>query len=31
VRGSRHENRANLAPVFFDRIVDLYAGTRLGR
>jgi phage terminase large subunit-like protein len=31
VRGSSHENRANLSPVFFDRIVARYAGTRLGR
>lgn len=30
IRGSTHENRANLAPTFFDRIVAQYEGTRLG-
>jgi phage terminase large subunit-like protein len=30
-RGSSYENRANLAPTFFDRIVARYEGTRLGR
>jgi phage terminase large subunit-like protein len=30
-RGSSFENRANLAPAFFDQIVKKYAGTRLGR
>ena len=29
--GSTYENRANLAPQFFDRIVAKYEGTRLGR
>lgn len=29
--GSSYENRANLAPGFFDRIVRKYEGTRLGR
>ncbi len=31
VRGSTYENRANLAPSFFDGIVDRYEGTALGR
>ncbi len=30
-RGSSYENRANLAPGFFDSIVRKYEGTRLGR
>lgn len=30
-RGSTYENRANLAPAFFDAIVKRYEGTRLGR
>jgi phage terminase large subunit-like protein len=30
-RGSSYENRANLAPGFFDSIVKKYEGTRLGR
>jgi phage terminase large subunit-like protein len=30
-RGSSYENRANLAPAFFDSIVRRYEGTRLGR
>jgi hypothetical protein len=30
-RGSTYENRAHLAPTFFDRIVATYEGTRLGR
>src|SRR6516165_2657641 len=30
-RGSSHENRANLAPAFFDQIIRKYEGTRLGR
>jgi phage terminase large subunit-like protein len=30
-RGSTYENRANLAPGFFDSIVSRYEGTRLGR
>ena len=29
--GSSYENRANLAPAFFAKIVAKYAGTRLGR
>jgi phage terminase large subunit-like protein len=29
--GSTYDNRANLSPVFFDRIVSAYEGTRLGR
>jgi len=29
--GSSYENRANLAPGFFDKIVRKYEGTRLGR
>jgi len=31
VRGSTYDNRANLAPIFFDQIVSKYEGTRLGR
>jgi hypothetical protein len=31
VKGSTYENRANLAPQFFDEIVATYEGTRLGR
>lgn len=31
VRGSTHENAANLAPAFLDQIVRRYEGTRLGR
>jgi phage terminase large subunit-like protein len=30
-RGTTHENRANLAPVFLGQIVRRYQGTRLGR
>jgi phage terminase large subunit-like protein len=30
-RGSTCENRANLAPGFFDQIIRKYEGTRLGR
>jgi len=30
-RGSSYENRANLAPAFFDQIIRKYEGTRLGR
>jgi phage terminase large subunit-like protein len=30
-RGSTYENRANLAPGFFESIVSRYEGTRLGR
>ncbi len=30
-RGTTYDNRANLAPAFFDRIVSRYEGTRLGR
>jgi phage terminase large subunit-like protein len=30
-RGTTYENRANLAPGFFDQIVSRYEGTRLGR
>jgi phage terminase large subunit-like protein len=30
-RGSSSDNRANLAPAFFDSIVRRYEGTRLGR
>ncbi|SHG79427.1 Large terminase phage packaging protein [Kaistia soli DSM 19436] len=30
-RGSTFDNRANLAPVFLDKIVSKYEGTRLGR
>jgi Terminase large subunit, T4likevirus-type, N-terminal len=31
VRGNTHENRANLAPSFYDSIISKYEGTRLGR
>jgi phage terminase large subunit-like protein len=30
-RGSTYENRANLAPGFFDGIIRRYEGTRIGR
>ena len=30
-RGSTYENRANLAPGFFDQVIGKYEGTRLGR
>jgi phage terminase large subunit-like protein len=30
-RGSTNENRANLAPGFFDQVIRKYEGTRLGR
>jgi predicted phage terminase large subunit-like protein len=30
-RGSTYENRANLAPAFFDQVIRKYEGTRLGR
>lgn len=30
-RGNTYENRANLAPVFFEKITKRYEGTRLGR
>ena len=30
-RGSTYENRANLAPWFFDQVIRKYEGTRLGR
>lgn len=30
-RGSTYENRANLAPAFFDQVIRQYEGTRLGR
>lgn len=30
-RGSTYDNRANLAPQFFDKIITKYEGTRLGR
>lgn len=30
-RGSSYDNRANLAPAFFDAIIRKYEGTRLGR
>jgi phage terminase large subunit-like protein len=30
-RGSTYDNRANLAPAFFEDIVSRYEGTRLGR
>ncbi len=30
-RGSTFDNRANLAPVFLDKIISKYEGTRLGR
>ncbi len=29
--GSSYENRANLAPAFFEQIISRYEGTRLGR
>jgi phage terminase large subunit-like protein len=31
VRGTTYENRTNLAPSFFERIVTKYEGTRLGQ
>ena len=31
VRGSTHENRANLAETFYQSIISKYEGTRLGR
>jgi len=31
VRGSSYENRANLAPEWFQQIISRYEGTRLGR
>ena len=31
VRGSTHENRANLADTFYQSIISKYEGTRLGR
>lgn len=31
VRGSTHDNRANLAPTFFDKVIAKYEGTRLGQ
>lgn len=30
-RGSTYDNRANLAPAFFEQIIRRYEGTRLGR
>jgi phage terminase large subunit-like protein len=30
-RGTTYENRANLAPAFYDGVISKYAGTRLGR
>lgn len=30
-RGTTYDNRANLAPQFYDRIIKSYEGTRLGR
>lgn len=30
-RGSTHENRANLAPAFYQEIIAKYEGTRMGR
>ena len=30
-RGSTYENRANLAPGFFDQVIGKYEGTRLGQ
>ncbi len=30
-RGSTYDNRANLAPSFFDQVIRQYEGTRLGR
>lgn len=31
IRGTTYENRANLAPAFFEQIIRKYEGTRLGR
>jgi len=31
IRGGTYENRANLAPGFFDQVIRKYEGTRLGR
>lgn len=31
VRGSTHENKANLSHAFFDSVIKKYEGTRLGR
>lgn len=31
IRGSTYDNRENLAPSFFNKILDKYEGTRLGR
>jgi phage terminase large subunit-like protein len=31
IRGSTYDNRANLAPVFYTKVVAKYEGTRLGR
>lgn len=31
VKGSSYENRANLAPDFFDKTIAVYEGTRFGR
>lgn len=31
IRGATHENRTNLAPTFFEKIVARYEGTRLGQ
>ena len=31
VKGSTHENRPNLAPAFFEKILAAYEGTRLGQ
>jgi phage terminase large subunit-like protein len=30
-RGTTYDNRANLAPAFYDKIISKYEGTRLGR
>lgn len=30
-RGTTYDNRANLAPTFFEQIINRYEGTRLGR
>lgn len=30
-RGTTYENRSNLAPAFFNRVIKKYEGTRLGR
>jgi phage terminase large subunit-like protein len=30
-RGSTYDNRANLAPAFFSKVISKYEGTRLGR